>query len=521
MAFPDEQREWEAVAAALTRGELPGGAPVEAYATHISVVTVVGDRVYKLKRPLRVGPVDYSTRARRREMCLRELEANRRLGGPLYERVVGVRRGATGFELCVADDPRAVEHLVVTRYVPRDRMLHVRVDRRDEVTEDVKRLGTTIGRFHADAPLGPASAGSPDAVMTWVRRLIERLHAGRGVILDARLEALGLFFERWGAVNRPRLEARAADGWIRRVHGDLRLEHVVLGDPLLVMDAVEFDETLSTIDVLSDLAFLVMELQLGVREDLTRFLVDAWQRETRGLDAPLLWFYASARALVRAAVHLERHHQLPPGDAARSYAADLALSHVRLATRLSWRARRPRAVIFAGLSGSGKSSLSAELAQVWGLERWSSDVTRKRLIGLGHNQVAPSGAYDQHVSRDVYARLGREAGREVAADRSVVVDATFRRREDAQAFVHAFRGAGATEAPVVIGCHAEESTLRRRLAERADRAGSDADVQVLERQLEEGGPRQWGISGVRELDTSRPREATLREAERLVLEATV
>jgi len=522
VATAEEEPGWEAVAEALGSGSLLGvdSGQIDRFETHISLVVVSGDEVFKLKKPVSFGYLDYGSRSQRKRMCKLEVELNRRLAPDLYLGVRGVR-GDGKFEFCDADDPAAVEHLVVMRYVDRRDMLDRRVDRVEVQPSDLAAVGRRVGEFHREArPVSPP-AGEPRVVAAWVEERIAAVgRAPDGVLDPARVDAASAFVRRCVAVNARRLEARVREGFIRDGHGDLRLEHVVLGDPVRVIDCVEFDDALRAHDVQSDLSFLAMELQLAEREDLTRALLAAWAEVAGPVDDKLLWMYACARALVRIEVALSRLDQLPPGFA-RRVVEERAAALLDLSVRLSWRARRPRTLIFAGLSGSGKSSLSRVLSARWGLERFSSDEARKRLVGLGRDQVAPPAAYEDWVSLEVYQRLGRDAGREVAAGRCAVVDATFRRPVDAQAFVRAFRSAGALEPPITLACMAADDTLRDRVRQRAELGGSDAGLDVLEAQLRDRGELSVGISNALEVSTEPGFHDVLATIEHLATEETV
>jgi aminoglycoside phosphotransferase family enzyme/predicted kinase len=511
------------VAVALLDGSLLGcnADAVLKFETHISLVAVAGELVYKLKKPVTMPFLDYGDRSRRRTMCLREVELNRRLASDLYVGVQGIRRVTGSFELCQADEPEAVEHVVVMRYVDRMHMLDRWVDTATVTHEQIAAVGRRLGAFHREAPRVEPPAGEAATVRAWALRRIEAVKAGAGRALDeGRVLAACDFLERWLERNADRLAKRVEQGFIRDGHGDLRLEHVVVGSPVRVLDCVEFDGALRANDVLSDLAFLVMELQQAEREDLTRVLLEAWTRAGETVDGELLWMYAAARALVRVEVALERLGQLAPGFE-HEVVEEQAATLLHLAIRLSWRARTPRAIIFAGLSGSGKTTLSRRLADRWGLERVSSDEVRKRLIGLGRDQLAPPHAYEDNVSKDVYERLGREAGREVAASRCIVVDATFRRPLDAQAFVRAYRGAGGMNTSITFTCVADDETLHERVKSREQLGGADAGLDVLKAQLETQSSAQIGISNAIQLDTGDSIERVLVRAERQVLEATV
>jgi aminoglycoside phosphotransferase family enzyme/predicted kinase len=520
---PAATPSWEDIACALAEGRVSGAEGGTVFETHISYVVVGRQRVHKLKKPVVMSYVDYSTPSRRRTMCERELELNRRLAPSLYVGVSGIRWTPAGLEICEADDPDSIEYVVVMLPIDSEASLQRHVDTLRAQPEELRAVGTALARFHERAEQAPAPAGTPERFREWAERRIAAAHAAPDGLLDpGRVTAACEFLDRWIANNAPLLHRRIDDGWVRDGHGDLRMEHVVVTDDgVEVLDCVEFDDALRHNDVLADLSFLVMELQYAGREDLTRALIDAWAAAGGPLDEQLLWTYASSRALVRIEVGLSRVEQLGrqvPTLELR-VAEERLQAMLALSVRLSWRARNPTAVLFSGLSGSGKSSISRILASRWGLERVSSDEVRKLLVGVGRNDPAPGHAYDDYVSATVYERLGREAGREVAAGRSVLVDATFRRPADAQRFVRAFRAAGALAQPITLACTAEPAVLRQRVRERAERGGSDAGLDVLEAQLVQASTP--GISNTIELPTDASLPAALEAAELLVLDVTV
>jgi aminoglycoside phosphotransferase family enzyme/predicted kinase len=521
---PDDEAQWRQVAQALAEGNIAGAEGGEVFETHISYVLVGRELVYKLKKPVVMPFLDYSTRELRQRMCEREYELNRRLAPALYVGVRGVRPIGAGFALCEASDTHSVEHIVLMRRVSNEETLEYRADNLTVQPRELQKVGGVLARFHADAPPAPMPAGTPERLRAWAAQLTAAVRSAPDDLLNpGRVEAACAFLERWLTINEQLLLERVRDGHIRDGHGDLRMNHVVLGDAVEVLDCVEFDDALRRVDVLADLSFLVMELQYAQREDLTRALIDAWSGAGGPLEQRLLWAYASSRALIRVEVGLARVEQLrrQAGSLELRVAEERTQTLLELAVRLSWRARDAAAIVFAGLSGSGKTSISRALACRWGLDRVSSDEVRKRLVAVAQNDAAPRHAYDDYVSKAVYERLGREAGRSVAAGRSVVVDATFRRSIDAQTFVRAFAAAGALAPPLTLACSATDDVLRGRVRERAERGASDAGLDVLDAQLAEPRALAVGISNATELRTEGTLNGAIDAAEAIVLDLTV
>lgn len=248
------------------------------------------------------------------------------------------------------------------------------------------------------------------------------------------------------------------------------------------------NRSLREIDVSADLAFLVMDLAGLGADDLARRLVVSY-REAGGDpgDEPLISFFASYRAWVRAKVACLRAEELPPADPGRGQheeaRADLALGH-----RFAWRARLPLVVVICGVAGSGKTTIAREVAAAWGLAHLRSDVTRKRLAGLEPTERASDEHYTEEFSRRTYRALGEEAAAEVERRGGAIVDATFRHRAERDAFRE---GLGDCPVPVVFAnCRAPAEVLleRARVRERDPDRVSDADVEIVQRQLGEFEP---------------------------------
>ena len=298
-----------------------------------------------------------------------------------------------------------------------------------------------------------------------------------------QVAALARFTEGFFAARRGGLEARASTGRVRDGHGDLRAEHVLLEHGVEVVDCLEFDPALRVADVGCDLAFLIMDLE-ALGSPVAARAVLAGYRDAGGDpgDDALLAFFAVYRALVRAKVSLVRSTQ----SADRPRLIDYARARLSLAERFAWRARQPGLVIFAGLSATGKTRLATALASRSDLSQLNSDTVRKRLLGVAPAARASAAAYADSFSRRTYDELGRLARRELERAGSVIVDATFRRTADREAFLEALGGLPADS--VVIDCRAPLSIRLEQAHRRLGESGSvsDADADVVRRQAMEG-----------------------------------
>ncbi len=471
--------------------------PVELRETHISWVFLTGERAYKLKKPIRLPFLDYTTAERRRAMCEAEVRLNRRLAPDLYLGVRSLVQRDGTLALGEPGDPGACDHVVEMRRFDEAETLAARVAAGRPLP--IARLGDRLARFHASA----AEVRDREPVEA-LRATLEGTFGTLGQLVEGEdadaLGAASAFSRAWLAGRGDVLRERAERGLVRDGHGDLRAEHVVCAPELAIVDCVEFDPGLRAIDVGLDLAYLVMDLVARGEEAAAGELVRAYRAAggDPGDDA-LLAFFAANRAVLMAEVLAMRGGENAGTDVRR---------HLALAERFAWRARSPLLVACAGVTGSGKSTLAAELARRSGLPVLSSDVVRKGLAGLEPTERGGAELYDEETTLRTYAELGRLARAPVIEQGGAIVDATFHRAASRHAFVEAL---GDAPAPAWLRCVAPPEVLRARVEERArseDRV-SDATAAVLDEQLVMWEP----LDGAAELDTGRGLDAVLRDAQ--------
>jgi hypothetical protein len=376
------------------------------------------------------------------------------------------------------------------REFPQDALASRLLERGDLGAADIDALAATVARFHgAVEPAAPGGGfGGPEAV--W-RAAQDNFTTLRTLVADAeersRLEALAAWTRRAYEARRGALLARVEEGFVRECHGDLHLGNIArIEGELTIFDCIEFNPAFRWIDVMSEVAFLVMDLRHRGHADLASRFLNAYLERTGDYGGlAVLPFYLVYRALVRAKVARLRADQLRSQDA-RSAAISDYREHLRLAEAFAG-ASRPAIVITHGLSGSGKTTLSQALLERLGAVRVRSDVERKRMHGLDaldrDRSGIGTGLYASTATEATYARLVALAGGVVGSGFIAVIDAAFLRRWQRNLFREL---AGALAVPfVIVDFAASESALRERVARRAAGSGgaSDADVAVLEQQL--------------------------------------
>lgn len=435
--------------------------------THISWILLGDEFAYKLKKPVRLPFVDYSTLERRRHFCEEEVRLNRRLAPTLYLGVARITGTPTAPE--IDGTGATLDHAVRMRRFPDGALFSEQLEAGTLDTAAVDRFAQQLARFHAAAPrAGPGPDQQPELLR---RRALAALQGARAVLGEAGHTALHAWLEaQWDAVQ-PLWTQRLAAGLVREGHGDLHLANIVrLGEDIAAFDCIEFDPALRWIDILDDAGFAFMDFVARGRADLGWRFLDGWLEHSGDYPGlPLLRFYTVVRALVRAQVE----HLRSPGSAA-------ALRYARSAR--DWiRPPAPRLVITHGLPGSGKTFVSQGLLQRLGAIRIRSDVERKRLFGLqalDDSRAHGLDLYTAEVTRRTYARLLELARMVLQAGFPVVLDAAFLRRGERQAARDLAGELGVSCA--IAACEAPPEVLRQRLLARRDDA-SEADVAVLDK----------------------------------------
>jgi aminoglycoside phosphotransferase family enzyme/predicted kinase len=465
---------------------VPQPGRVELVATHISWVFLTSDHAWKVRRPVKLPFLDFSTVERRKHDCEEEIRLNRRLAPGVYQTVVPVLLGPGGHTF--VGPGTVVDHAVKMRRLPEERSAAALLRAGELTAARLARLAKRLAEFYRTVG-PPAGLSGADSFARTVEENLEELAEFSGRFLDpARLRSVAAAQRRDLAAHARLLAARAASGRFREGHGDLRLEHVYFegeaGDEEpLVIDCVEFNPAFRCGDVALDVAFLAMELEAAGRPDLSDHFLYRFARDSSDYDFyPLIDLYLCHRALVRAKVAclLAADATTPALKAARKQEEAGRLLALAQAHAAGSPARRPVLVSVGGLVGAGKSTLAEALSLRLGFPVISSDLTRKSLGGVQPLERGPPSLYSDELTTRTYAEMLRRAGCVLRSGRGVILDGTFR---TAATRAQARAAAAAHGAPFqFIEATCDEATLRERL--RARRAGgteSDADDSVLDR----------------------------------------
>jgi len=468
--------------------------PVEVIETHISLVFLAGDRAYKLKRAVKLPYVDFSTRQLRAATCAKEVDLNRRTAPELYFGVRDIVRGPDG-QLTLEGPGEAVDTVVQMMRFDQEGLFDRLAATGGLTPRLMDEAAGMIAAFHKDAP--GVHAGGGAANMEAVLSINEAGFATSHVFAPAELKAFNAAFRARLETHRALLDERERHGSVRRCHGDLHLRNICLfeGRPQL-FDCIEFDDGLATVDILYDLAFLLMDLWHRELPGLANRVMNRYLDITRDDGGfVLLPFFMAVRAAVRA--HVTATQAEGAGD------AELLVSEARASFELAKRLLEtspPRLVAIGGLSGSGKTTVAEAVAPLIGpppgARTFESDRIRKEMHGVPVETRLAAEAYAPETSTRVYRELGARACIVLAAGGTVVVNAVFDRADNRRMIEEVARE---VRVPFTgIWLHADAGTLRERVARRVG-GPSDADLAVLERQMRvEPGAIGWARLDARE-----------------------
>ncbi len=477
--------------------------------THVSFLFFTDSHVYKIKKEVDFGFLNFMSLDRRRFYCEEEVRLNRRLCPDMYRGVVEVRDFEGKLSFC--GPGRVVEYAVKMKRLPEDRMLDRLLEQGRVTDEDVRRIARAIGEFHLAAGRSREidAYGDMDVIRrNWeenfrqVDEFIPRCLHGEDRDIVRR------WVERFMGEHAGSFADRVAGGFIRDCDGDIHSENICLNDTVYIFDCIEFNPRFRFSDTAADIAFLLMDLEFHGRRDLAQCVLDQYCRTTgdEGLRG-VLDFYLAYRAFVRGKVTAFRLRDPLIPEQEKEAAASMARRYFRLARGYAVRGSLPLStIVFCGLMGTGKSTLARELSFELGADLLVSDMVRKELAGLQPTERCREeynqGIYSGSFTRKTYHELFRRIERKSSAGCTVVADASFFRREDRERVREMAASAGTSCVFVHVVC--DEETMRRRLMARGEdpAAISDGTWELMLRQRVDFQPPAPGEGTWIEVDTS-------------------
>lgn len=459
----------------------PGGVTVRQ--THISAVFLAGEFAYKLKKPVNLGFVDFSTLEKREHFCHEEVRLNRRLAPDVYLGVLPITTESGHLRVNGTGTP--LDWLVQMRRLPEEATLANRVQEQTVSSEEIERIAALVADFHKNAASSEAisAGGRFEVVAENARDNLRASTAQIGTTISAKVfQTLEMLLEDSLQCWQALITARAARHVPRDTHGDLRLDHVYLfpekppPHDVQIIDCVEFSERFRHADPVADMAFLLMDLHAAGRADLAQTLAKTYFARTGDTEGEaLLSFYTAYRACIRGKVEGIKSRESEVPASSRENAAKTARRDWLVAlSQLAEPRERPALVLVAGLPGTGKSTLARALAEAANFRIIRSDVVRKGLATREHE----TNLYTPAMTEATYRECRRQAEVMLFEGARVIVDATFRDETQRVSFFSLPRELGVRGVGFV--CQASEEVVRARLAARSGDA-SDADWTIYEK----------------------------------------
>ncbi|MBE9181291.1 AAA family ATPase [Oculatella sp. LEGE 06141] len=454
----------------------PVQTPIPLIQTHVSYVFLTGDYAYKVKKAVNFGFLDYSTLEKRQHFCEEELRLNQRGAPALYLDVLPVTQQGEQFGL---GDGEPVEYVVRMRQFPQETLLTSMFDR-GELTEDLLQdLAKAIAAFHLNATTNDyirTFGEVPSIRHDFDENYEQTAQYIGGPQTQQQFDETQAYTDRFFAEQETLFAERRQNNWIRECHGDLHLRNICYWEnQLLLFDCIEFNEPFRFVDVIFDIAYIVMDLEARHRPDLSALFLNTYVEQTGDWDGlQVLPIYVSRQTYVRAKVISFLLNDPAVPEAEKQKAAESAALYYRLAWNYS-QPRQGRLFLMCGLSGSGKSTTARLLANVTGAVHIRSDAVRKHLGGIPLHQRGDDDLYTADMSQKTYERLLDLGIKLTKQGYTVILDAKYDRQPLRQA---AIAQAVAEQIPLTIyHCNAPLEMLRDRLQQRqGDIADATADL---------------------------------------------
>ncbi|MBE9547599.1 MAG: AAA family ATPase [Proteobacteria bacterium] len=466
---------------------------VEVIQTHISYIFIAGDYVYKVKKAVDFGFLDFTTLEKREYYCNEELRLNRRLAPETYLDVVEIGEDDNG-NLILENGGKIIEYAVKMKKLPRERMLGTLISEGKVDTSVMDAVARKLVDFHGRAATGGEIdlVGGVDMIRKNHDEDFEQTERYINITIpESSYRFIKSYIYRFMERHDSLLKKRVADHRIRDCHGDLHLDHIcVTDDDVLIFDCIEFNERFRYSDVAAEVAFLAMDLDYNGYPDYADAFIGSYIKYSGDQDmSALLNFYKCYYAYVRGKVVSFMIDDNEIGEEEHKEAVRNASMYFDLAYTCAARLERPALILIAGLMGCGKSVLAENIAPRLGAGIIRSDIVRKEMQGISsterHYEDFGKGIYSDDVSRKTYERALDLAEEKLREGKSVIIDASYKRRDER---VKAYDAAARLNADFfVIECVCAEEIIRKRLDSRMVDAGeiSDGRWEIFQAQKED------------------------------------
>lgn len=462
---------------------------IEHVQTHISHVFIAGVFVYKIKKPVNFEFLDFSTLEKRKYYCEREVELNRRLCEDIYLNVVSIRSNDDTFKLEDTTGENAVEYAVKMKRLSEEHFLHSFIERGELGRQQLDRIAAKLAEFYKSQKPGEEISqwGEIDKIRYNTDENFRQTKDFVGDMIDgnsynAIKQYTNQYYGRFDYIFDRRIEdRRIVDG-----HGDLHLEHIhITPEKVRIYDCIEFNDRFRYGDTAEDLAFLAMDLDFNECRQEERYFVEKMADLLGDKDLPLhIDFYKCYRAYVKGKVKGLQAGEEEVGEKAREKARNKAREYFKLSLRYSALGSRPAVLVLMGRIGTGKSTIAETLSEKLNIDCFSSDRIRKRLMGVPLNERPDVSKreqmYSRHMSIKTYTKLRKKVEAFAKEQKSVILDATYSRKEEREKLVELLHTLGVSYYFIETQATDEVITERLKLRKSKEQVISDARLEDFE-----------------------------------------
>ncbi len=456
---------------------------IELIQTHISFVALLSHYVYKIKKPVNLGFLDFSTLEKRREQCEKEVKLNRRLSKNMYEGVVPISR--IDGSLKIENDSNIVDYAVKMKRLSKEGFLNRKIEKGNLDKKDIDRVVGVLKNFYGSQKSSPDAAewGRPRNLMISIQENFEQTVRFQDELLrESVFRAVQSFQKQFISCHFRLMNQRRAEGKIIDGHGDLRLEHIhFTSDEVRIFDCIEFNDRFRFNDTANEVAFLAMDLDYHDRSDLADYFIQRMSEALEDPDLPkLIDFYRNYRAYVRAKVQSLKTLESEISEEQKKKSRNAAAELYRLALNYSLNGLRPMIIIIMGSIGTGKTTVAENLSEALGWEVIRSDRQRKKLAGVPLTQRPDSAErkslYSREMTEKTYAVLKKKALQKIKNGESCLLDATYGKKQLRQDLQKTLKS------HAIPYCFAELSiskeSIKKRLRERESSSTQISDARI-------------------------------------------